>query len=59
VAHRRPDTKVYWHLDENYVGTTETFHQFAFAPAPGKHVLTLVDEQGNRLEQRFEIVLKK
>jgi penicillin-binding protein 1C len=58
VAHRKPDTKIYWHLDEDYVGTTQTFHQYAFAPPPGKHVLTLVDEQGNRLEQRFEIVLK-
>jgi penicillin-binding protein 1C len=29
-----------------------------FNPPIGKHLLTLVDERGNRLEQRFEIIGK-
>jgi penicillin-binding protein 1C len=59
VAHRRASAKIYWHIDQEYMGTTQTFHQFAFEPPAGKHVLTLVDENGYRLEQRFEIILKK
>lgn len=54
VAHRNPDARIYWHLDQTYLGTTQFFHQFAFAPSPGRHLVTLVDEQGNRLEQWME-----
>jgi penicillin-binding protein 1C len=59
VAHRQASVKIYWHIDQEYIGTTQTFHQLALAPPPGKHTLTLVDENGYRLEQRFEIILKK
>ncbi|WP_373553877.1 penicillin-binding protein 1C [Haliscomenobacter sp.] len=59
VAHRRSDAKIHWHIDQDFVGTTQTFHQFALEPPAGKHVLTLVDENGYRLEQRFEIILKQ
>ncbi len=59
VAHRNPDTEIYWHLDETFLGTTKTFHQKALQPPVGKHKLTLVDQQGYRLESVFEIVGKK
>lgn len=58
VAHRSPSTAVHWHLDKEYLGTTRDFHSMAFAPATGPHRLTLVDEQGQRLEQYF-VVLDK
>ena len=58
VAHRQPETAVFWHLDNEFVGTTKTFHQMALNPSVGKHKLTLVDENGNRLEQAFEIMQK-
>ncbi len=56
VAHRQPDTKVYWHLDNEFLGETNHFHQISISPKPGKHTLTLVDEYGERLEHKFEIV---
>ncbi|MEQ8705011.1 MAG: penicillin-binding protein 1C [Phaeodactylibacter sp.] len=56
VAHRSPETAIYWHLDEAFLGTTLSFHSMELDPSPGAHLLTLVDEQGHRLEQRFEIV---
>ncbi len=58
VAHRQAEATVFWHLDNEFVGSTKTFHQIAVQPAVGKHRLTLVDENGNRLEQKFEIVSK-
>jgi penicillin-binding protein 1C len=58
VAHRQAEATIFWHLDNEFVGSTKTFHQLAVQPAVGKHRLTLVDENGNRLEQRFEIVAK-
>lgn len=59
VAHRRANAKIHWHIDQDFIGSTQTFHQFALEPPAGKHILTLVDETGHRLEQRFEIILKK
>ena len=58
VAHRHKESTIYWHLDENYLGATKEFHQMALAPPAGKHLLVLVDENGERLEQYFEVVKK-
>lgn len=58
IAHRKDDSKVYWHLDQNFVGTTEKFHQMAFNPAPGFHTVTLVDESGERLQKSIEVIAK-
>lgn len=56
VAHRQPNTKIYWHLDNEFLGETSHFHQLSLSPKPGKHTLTLVDEFGEHLEHKFEIV---
>ena len=56
AASRRPGKKIFWHLDDEYIGTTTNFHQLAFSPAPGKHVLTLVNEQGESISRQFEIL---
>jgi len=58
ATHRNTDAKIYWHIDGEYVATTKTYHQLAVSPAPGKHTLTLVDENGERLVQTF-IILDK
>jgi penicillin-binding protein 1C len=53
AAHREPRTTVYWHLDGEYQGQTRDIHEMALAPAPGIHVLTLVDGNGESVERRF------
>ncbi|MDX1942822.1 MAG: penicillin-binding protein 1C [Saprospiraceae bacterium] len=58
VAHREPEALIYWHIDEAFIGSTQTFHSMELNPSQGKHILTLVDEKGNRLEQKFEIIVK-
>ncbi|MEO9886469.1 MAG: penicillin-binding protein 1C [Balneola sp.] len=58
IAHRDQQTKIFWHLDETFLGETETFHQLALSPKPGKHTLVLVDEKGERLEHEFEVLAK-
>ena len=59
VAHRKPETEVHWHLDGSYLGSTVSFHEMALQPEIGKHLLTLVDKDGYRLEEEFEIIGKK
>jgi penicillin-binding protein 1C len=58
VAHRNTELLIYWHLDDDFLGTTRHFHQMALSPSPGKHLITLVDENGERLELYFEILDK-
>lgn len=59
ATHRDADIKIYWHIDGAYVATTKNYHQLAVSPAPGKHTLTLVDENGERLVQTFTILDKE
>jgi penicillin-binding protein 1C len=56
AVHRRRDARVYWHLDDKYLGETHTFHQQSLDIDPGEHILTLVDDQGERVARRFEVL---
>lgn len=55
LAHRNPQSKVFWHLDETYVGETQHFHKKELSPALGTHRLTVVDESGNTSSIRFTV----
>ncbi len=58
AAHRQAGIKIFWHLDDEYVGETKDFHQVALNPSAGKHTLTLVDGNGNTLHLAFEVLAK-
>lgn len=58
AAHRQPGMKIFWHLDDQYMGETKDFHQMALNPPPGKHILTLVDGNGNTISIGFEVLKK-
>ncbi len=58
AAHRQAGVKIFWHLDDQYVGETKDFHQMALNPPPGKHILTLVDGNGNTIHIGFEVLAK-
>jgi penicillin-binding protein 1C len=58
ATHRNTDLKIFWHLDNEYLGETREIHQLALNPALGRHKLTLVDEYGISQEIRFEVVGK-
>lgn len=55
AAHRYHQATIYWHLDGEYLGSTKGVHRMAINPKSGKHMLTLVDEQGEVLERNFVI----
>jgi penicillin-binding protein 1C len=59
ATHRKPQAIIHWHIDQEYIGSTKTFHEIELSPLAGKHLLTLVDESGNRLQTEFEILEKK
>ncbi len=55
LAHQRADSMVYWYLDETYIGTTESFHELINQAKSGEYVLTVVDDQGNRIQQKVSV----
>lgn len=59
AAHRNVDSIIYWHLDGQYLGATRDIHQMEIAPAPGRHILTLVDENGERFKRKFTVLSKE
>jgi penicillin-binding protein 1C len=58
AAHRKPGAKIFWSLDDEFITTTTDFHQVGLSPAPGMHIVTLVDENGESITRQFEILEK-
>lgn len=56
AAHREAGATIHWHLDRKYLGETSQIHELEFLAPVGLHTLVLVDEDGNFLEKRFEVV---
>lgn len=56
ATHKNNTAKLFWHIDNTYIGTTEKFHQLSINPTVGKHQLTVVDGDGNSVSKSFEIV---
>jgi penicillin-binding protein 1C len=55
AAHRRSSATIFWHIDNRFVGSTRTPHRIPVSPASGEHVLTLVDDRGNRFTGYFTV----
>jgi len=59
ATHRQPTSIIYWHLDEYFLGQTSNgIHQMEIMTLPGKHTLTLIDEKGNSIERKIEVIGK-
>ena len=56
IAHTNPNAIVYWHLNGNYVGKTEKEHSRVIFTKTGHHKLTVVDDNGNEIKIKFEVV---
>lgn len=58
AAHQDDDSTLYWHLDGQYLGSTETFHTMAIDTDMGEHMLVVVDNNGNRVSSKFDVLSK-
>ena len=56
AAHRKPNSTIFWYIDEQYLGKTENMHKITTHPSYGTHTLLLTDEQGNVLKRKFTIL---
>lgn len=55
IAHSKPETTVFWYVDETFIGSTKDIHELAVKPKQGKHIITVVDTFGNEAKRKFEI----
>lgn len=55
LAHSIPETKVFWYVDETFLGITETIHEMEVKPNVGIHKITVVDALGNEAKRTIEI----
>ncbi|TDY10501.1 penicillin-binding protein 1C [Meridianimaribacter flavus] len=55
IAHSKPETTVFWYVNDIYMGSTKDIHELAIIPKQGKHLITVVDEFGNEAKRHFTI----
>jgi penicillin-binding protein 1C len=58
IVHRNTSKRIFWHLDEKYLGTTKFPHRIEIIAGTGEHVLTVVDEDGNSIKCSFTVIGK-
>lgn len=56
--HSSKDGKLFWQMDDEYLGETSIFHTMKIDPKPGKHKLTVMNETGRQKIKYFEVVME-
>ena len=56
ATHKNKHSKIYWHLNDVYLGETTNQHHMAIEYKKGKQLLMIVDENGNQEIIKFEIL---
>ena len=56
VACSNKNAKLYWYVDKDFKGITQTFHEMQISAASGFHYITVVDEKGNEISRKVEII---
>ena len=59
AVHRSVKARIYWYVDEQFLGVTHSIHQQEVWLKEGRHTLTLMDEEGHILQQVFRVVGKE
>ncbi|MBK7128422.1 MAG: penicillin-binding protein 1C [Crocinitomicaceae bacterium] len=55
ATHKQKDMMLFWHLDDTFLGTTQHLHEMVLLPSPGKHMLTIIDENGISASVEFTV----
>ena len=56
VAHSQPNIKLYWYVNNTYLGITQNFHDMPLKATSGIHYITVVDENGGEIKRKLELV---
>ncbi|QYJ68708.1 penicillin-binding protein 1C [Flavobacterium litorale] len=56
AAHTNANAKLFWYLNDRYLGVTHTFHEMPVTAKTGEYYLTITDEWGNEMRRKITIV---
>jgi penicillin-binding protein 1C len=56
LAHRDVHAEVYWYVDQEYLGATRDIHEMPVLIGIGSHELLAVDQEGEEIRSRFEVL---
>lgn len=56
VAHRNSNAILFWHVNNEFVTQTKYYHQVALSPGAGWNTITIVDDAGNSLVKKFQVL---
>ncbi|TDO78088.1 penicillin-binding protein 1C [Flavobacterium chryseum] len=56
VAYSQREKKLFWYVDNVYKGETKVFHEKPIVMSAGFHYITVVDEFGNEIRRKVEII---
>lgn len=55
AVHRRPESELFWYVDNQFITTTTDIHQIEIQPEAGTHILTVTDEVGYSVRRKFTV----
>ncbi len=53
---QKDTAKLFWHLDQHYLGATQTFHELSVSLPQGDHLLRVLDQQGVWQQVAFSVI---
>jgi len=56
VAYSQREKQLFWYVDHVYKGVTKVFHEKPILMSAGFHYITVVDESGNEIGRKVEVV---
>ena len=55
ITHQKKDSELFWYLDNEFIGTTKTYHHKKVSPTIGEHTIMVVDAEGNTVKRIITI----
>lgn len=55
VVHSNRDIKLFWYVDETFIGTTQSIRDMEILAKKGVHLITVIDEFGNEIRREIKI----
>ena len=56
IAHPKPESTVFWYLNDVFLATTKDIHELGVQPKAGSYTITVVDEFGNEAKRNIDII---
>ncbi|WP_428743095.1 penicillin-binding protein 1C [Tenacibaculum sp.] len=55
LTHFNSEAKVYWYLNDKFIGVTQQYHEQAIIPEQGVYTISAIDDFGNEAKRIIEI----